>query len=490
MPHVKRLRASEREGASTLARKATITYDAGPMDQTCRPALFGIIATLALSGACAEPMVLGARPRPNAQQAQVAKGAQVAGAVAAEPLSMNGDVISAWGHTCVVDNGALACWGYDHFRQLGHVARETTSGGLGFASSPCSVSGLPPIRAVAAGESTTCAVDQKGDLWCWGSGSVGQLGRDPTTRCGNDLNAWLCTERPVRIEGIHDVRSVAVASHICAATAAGNVFCWGANEAGQLGTAGQGRCVPNLAPRRGDRGEPIASDALTCSRTPQQVEGLSSVTEVVAGREHTCALTADGYVFCWGDNSRGQLGIGKGSRADRPVRVEGVDGVIGLTAGMANTCVWRRDGAALCWGDNSSGQLGFEPADLCLTDLSCARTPGKLIGNVAEVGVRFTHGCARHLDGTVSCWGLDSDDQLGFSGADRCNKGRQTCAATPQKVPGITGATRLAVGDNFTCVVIGAGVQCWGRNALGNLGDGSTSTRRAPRPVVEARSCD
>jgi alpha-tubulin suppressor-like RCC1 family protein len=443
------------------------------------------LAALLLLASCKTAMVVG--PNPDSRGTETTPGLQVASTAS---MTLGLDVrLSTVGHACIIRGGKVACWGPNHFRQLGHLGGSSCNG-LACSPSPCFVNDLPPARSVVVGESTSCILDMKGEVSCWGQAHVGQFGPTPTERCGNELNSWPCTERPTRIAGIRGAIGLAVSSHVCVVTSAEEVLCWGANDSGQLGRPSKDSCVPNLAVTRDGRGMQMPSVSLPCSRLPLRVEGIPAARQVVVGRSHTCALTVAGEVYCWGSNDRGEVGIGSKAKDAPPTRVSGLTDITSVAAGMHNTCAIQRGGRLYCWGINNSGQLGFEPNDQCLDmGLSCSRIPGKVTENVVEVGCGFTHGCARHSDGSVSCWGLDSDGQLGFTGNDKCNKGRQSCAATPRKVPHLKAASALSVGHGFSCVIRDQNVECWGRNALGMLGDGSTESRPDLRPVIEAESC-
>ena len=124
---------------------------------------------------------------------------------------------------------------------------------------------------------------------------------------------------------------VAVGSaHVCALSETRTVYCWGANESGELG---DGSCA--------DR------------PTAVQVPGLSEVVQVVTGARFSCALREDGTVWCWGANQRGQLGDGSVTSRPRPVRVASAADVVSVSASAAGACASTRAGAVFCWGDGS-----------------------------------------------------------------------------------------------------------------------------------------
>ncbi|HXJ66598.1 MAG TPA: hypothetical protein VNN79_22800, partial [Actinomycetota bacterium] len=132
-------------------------------------------------------------------------------------------------------------------------------------------------------------------------------------------------------------------SHSCALTDTGFVFCWGANDRGQLGTGAFDAGTPN----------------------PQLVSDISTATAISAGGDHTCALLADQTVMCWGANNVGQLGDGTTIDRALPVAVDGLTGVSQISSGRAHTCALADQGAGnrvWCWGSNSFGQLGVAQA--------------------------------------------------------------------------------------------------------------------------------
>jgi alpha-tubulin suppressor-like RCC1 family protein len=405
--------------------------------------------------------------------------------IAVEPRSL-----ALSNHGCTVTDGRVACWGYGFYRQLGVIARDRCNT-LGCETRACWVDDVHDAAAVAVGENTSCAIDREGRVACWGNASTGVTGASPPTYCTTPGNAWRCDEHPKRIVGLPPARRVVASYHACAIVVGGDVWCWGSNTAGQLGATTTETCEGNkMTPADHIGGMPMPPapppPPLACSTTPIQVPKLHDVIALAAGGAHTCAVTGDGSVTCWGDNAMGQLG-GEPD-ADGRSHVAGLDHVVGISAAMHTTCAWQRDGRAACWGNNNEGQLGYESSERC-KGIACSHSARTTLDDVAEIGVGFTHACARRTDGHVDCWGLDATSQLGSSGHDICGIGKQACAKTPLRVAGITAATALAVGFTGACVVDGGRLRCWGGNSLGSVGDGTTTDRATPVSVLSPQIC-
>ena len=233
-------------------------------------------------------------------------------------------------HTCALTSGgAVKCWGWNDSGQLGDGTSGTNR------LTPVDVVGLASgVVAIATGGLHTCALTSGGAVKCWGTNDSGQLG-DGTSGT-NRLT-------PVNVVGLANgiVAIAAGAVHTCALTSGGALKCWGDDGWGQLGDGA----------------------TWTIRLTPVDVMGLaSSILASVAGNGHTCALTASGAMKCWGHNGYGQIGDGThGTTRLMPVDVVGLaSGVIVPSAGQWHSCALTSDGAVKCWGADYSGQLGIE----------------------------------------------------------------------------------------------------------------------------------
>ena len=289
-------------------------------------------------------------------------------------------------------------------------------------------------QSIAAGDAHSCAVSTAGTVKCWGNGGEGQLG-DGSTR----NRAYAQT-----ISDLTNVGSVAAGdSHTCVHMHTGTVACWGANGFGQLGNG-----------------------TTTAQLTPTAITGLSGVTAIAAGNQHMCALLNTGTVKCWGDNFFGQLGDGTTTQRLTPVTVTGLSGVRAIDAGTMHTCALLSTGTVKCWGSNFGGQIG----DGTTTD---RRTPVTVTGlsSVTSITVGSTHSCAVLSTGAVRCWGMNQYGEIG-------NGSSVGLVLTPVAVTGVSGATALSAGVGFTCALLNTGtVRCWGLNNDGQIGDTTTVNR-------------
>jgi alpha-tubulin suppressor-like RCC1 family protein len=232
-------------------------------------------------------------------------------------------------HTCGVTPLDLAfCWGANSDGQLGDGTKVRRL-------LPVRVRGGLTFRRVFTSGLHTCGTTLDSRAYCWGKNEDGQLG-DGTT---------IPRLIPVRVAGGHRFRDVVVGaardaswkSVSCGVTTGDRAYCWGDNVFGALG------------------------DGTTTSRSaPVAVSGGLAFSSVSEGGVHTCGVTTGNRAYCWGSNGNWQLGDGTGSQDGHltPNAVAGDVQFRAITAGLFHTCAITPQNVAYCWGNNFKGQLG------------------------------------------------------------------------------------------------------------------------------------
>jgi alpha-tubulin suppressor-like RCC1 family protein len=358
------------------------------------------------------------------------------------------------------------------------VGGEVQCGIPGATMTP--VQGLPPSRATARGSNFSCALALDGTrVHCWGLNNNGQLGDgsyQPT---------------PLVATGLGNVTSLAVGNHSCLVSN-GGAQCWGADGNGQLGrgtVTGYGSLGP----------------------VPTLTTG---VTKVVIGEAHSCALLAGGDVYCWGSNDTGGNGrgqLGNGTYVSSAVPVLSFTGAVDIAATSATSCALRANGDVWCWGSDRYSQL---TQLVPLPDGDWSNTPVRtqITGAQQIAGGGQGTMCALSTSGAVGCWGqMGGYFQVGGSGPPSANVvsiaagenhacarmtngsvncwGENSYGSSPGIAAGVAAATQVAAGagglGGHSCALLAGGdARCWGGNFFGQLGDGSTVNRSDTRTVL------
>jgi len=407
------LSASAYNAACTSLGSAVATWVADPVTTTIRP---GVITKVSLTLRANNAVSTSVNFAPNIQS------------------------IAAGGNNTFVLTGAAPL-------QFGYLA---------FTNVPTPIPSAPTnFTAIASGAIHACGIRADGTVWCWGWNSDGQAGPNVS------LNNISQTPVQVPLTGTYTLIAAGL-YHTCALRAQGpnalgnqSVFCWGRNDHGQLGNG-----------------------TTTSSATPVEAVGINGfairpIRTLSAGDWHNIAVSGDGNIVAWGDNSYGQLGDNSTTGALTPKLIFGTT-AIAAVGGLGHTCAVQTDSTVKCWGANYSGQLGDGTTAQRMSPVKVSGLPGPVKQLVA--GEHNT--CALLTSGQLYCWGNNREGELGdFSAVDRW---------TPVQVGfGSETALGIAGGAGHTCALTsGPGLWCWGQNDQGQIGDGTNFYAFGPTKVL------
>lgn len=308
---------------------------------------------------------------------------------------------------------------------------------------------LVGVTSLAEGSNFGLAV-AGGTVYAWGHGGGGALG-DGTT--ADSLT-------PIRVPGLGPAKEVAAAASTgYALMADGTVEAWGRNNRGQLG--------------QGSNTGPETCESEPCDTVPAPVPGLSHVRAISAGDSHVLALMEDGTVEAWGSNGFGQVGDETTEKRYSPVAVSGLSEVVAVAAGTWFSEALLANGEVRTWGLGNVGQLGNGATN----NSSVPQAVSNLTG-VTAIAAGESHALALLGNGEVRSWGLNSRGELG--------DGTATNRDQPVAVSGLTGATAVAAGGEHSLAVVAGGIEGWGNEVEGQLGNGYRQSQPYPPTWIEA----
>ena len=323
------------------------------------------------------------------------------------------EVVAGDNHTCALKgNGKMLCWGEGGDGQLGH-------GGTADKDHPVYVKAnsstdLSNIVQMTTGQQHTCVLKESGKVLCWGSDTQGRLGNGSTVTTNQNYPVYVHESETSSNHLTSVVQVQAGGGHTCALSSAGQAYCWGYGNYGQLGTS-------NMNLNRHAPGIVLTENG----GTP-----LSGIQEIASGVGfHSCALLEGGGVKCWGYLGSGRLGTGvtESNSEFFPVDVVAESGGSGnlseiaqLIVGDNHNCGLTLTGGVKCWGYGRYGQLGdggygFVHMQSRPINVLLGRGFSTALSNVIDLarGAAGSHACAQHEEGRLLCWGYNQYGGLG-----------------------------------------------------------------------------
>ena len=269
----------------------------------------------------------------------------------------------------VLADGTVRAWGYNGSGELGDKTDVQVRTG------PVAVKGLTGVRRVAAGGSSSAALDGSGRLWVWGSNLSGQLTLPEET---------YRTDTATLATGLPALSEVSVGGgHMLGLDLQRRVWVWGSNGYGQLG------------------------DDYNQATAPRVLTALNNITAISASGDHSMALDAQGRVWAWGDNGYLQVGPVEDLQAKVPLQITGLPPIKAISAGYYGSFALAVDGSLWAWGAGGEGELGdgrFE------TRGEPARAG---TDTYSSLGAGVLHTLAVRDDGLVWSFGVNFSGQLG-----------------------------------------------------------------------------
>ncbi len=397
--------------------------------------------------------------------------------------------------------GHVKCWGNNGNGQLGHGNTSTASDGDNEMGENLAFVPLGANRTalrISVGQGHACAMLDDGSVKCWGRNSYGQLGIGNNTQIGDGANEMGENLATVDLGPGRTATDITLGSmHSCAILDNGSVKCWGYNGYGNLGIGN----TTSMGDGANEMGANLITVDLGTGRTAIAID---------AGRTHTCAILDSGVLKCWGNNGNGRLGqghtesIGTGPDFDsngischpslntdtntRECNARMGDGLpavelgdgrtaIAVSSGDSSTCAILDNGSVRCWGSNSDGRTGMGVTsgnsgdsaeemgdDLPNVELGSGRT-------AASISVGYSHACVVLDNLSIACWGDNYYGEAGIGTTDDVDTAEEMGSGLGTALLPTTKSSSVSSGLYHTCAIIGDGtIRCWGEDSDGRLG--------------------
>jgi alpha-tubulin suppressor-like RCC1 family protein/Tol biopolymer transport system component/chitodextrinase len=345
--------------------------------------------------------------------------------------------------------GIIWAWGYGSNGQLGTGEKTDRNTPVQGNSS----TGLAAAVGADPGSIHSLAVDAAGQVWSWGGGGNGQLGR-PAAAAQNSFPGKVVTTAGDNLGNIVLISAGNLQGGM-AVDKAGLLWVWGDNQQGQLGNG---------------------TDSFS-RNSADVVPGLTNVVAVSSSKSgyHSLAVTAGGEVWAWGWNSYGQVGNGDftpdGSdiHVSTPARVQGLMDIVAVAAGSVHSLALDKFGRVWAWGGNTSGQLGLGTTDSNYpAHLLPVLMPG--LSHITAISAGPVYSLALDDQGHLWAWGSNWNGEMGLGSVS-------ASVSSPSMVPSLDGLVSVSSGSNFVIASDSHGsAWTWGRNYYGQLGDGNSGS--------------
>ncbi len=375
-------------------------------------------------------------------------GAQLLGIPAA---STNSD--SNYNYSCRVTGSLsnnITCWGTGSGGQMGN--------GQGVSSLPSQAfmpDGVTSFSQVSTGTTLSCGIANTGKIYCWGTGSSGQIGNG----VNDNVNIPTSVTKP---SGVDSFNAVSTNNNFsCALANTGQVYCWGVGISGQIGNS--------------------ANSNVNVPTAVTMPSGVDSFNAVSTNTNFSCAIANTGKIYCWGTGSIGRIGNGANSNVNIPTSVTMPSGVESFSAVSTNSnfsCAIANNGNIYCWGTGSSGRIGNGANSN--VNVPTAVTMPSGVESFTLVSTNTNFSCAIANTGKIYCWGTGTNGQIG-NGANS-NVNVPTSVTMPS---GVDSFNAVSTNANFSCAIANTGkIYCWGTGSSGRIGNGANSSVNVPTAVT------
>lgn len=312
------------------------------------------------------------------------------------------------------------------------------------------------VKKIATGQDHTCYILNQNEVICWGSNAYGQLGIE------EPLGKFVSVSFPEIDPGNSFISLAAGNHHTCALKSTGEIYCWGRNHRQQIG---------------------INSEIET-HKVPQQVLSVETFKSICAHEDHSCALSVQGRVYCWGANDYLQSNLGANTTLPKPQILTELEdySISNISCGYHHTCALDNLGRLFCWGSDSRGQLGNGDEQ---TERGFSSVESSHISeSISSISAGINHNCLLTSQKKAYCWGNNEQGALGVGEDVRF-------VSQPKSVNTVDLFTNIASGGIFSCAISEQSeLQCWGVNSFGQLASADPSSALSPRKYEKSLPLD